>query len=192
MRAEEIREGAIVLLNNTYQRVSVATLHKGSATTGNMIHVKLRNLQTGSMTEQRFAPDDKIQAVDVSVKEMEFLYIEGESVTFMDPETYEQISLPKKAIGPAASYLTENTKVPMEFDGNKPIGVVFPEIVEIRVKSTGPGVRGQADSTYKPATLENDSEIMVPQFIETGDLVKVEVDTSRYIERVKLDKRPSK
>lgn len=188
MLAEQIRDGMILLLNNHYQKVLSADLHKGSATAGMMIHAKLRNIHSGAITEQRWAPTDKVQEAAVEIKPMQFLYTSGEDVTFMDPQTYEQITLTKKTIGPAAAYLAENMLVPTQFDGEKPLAVQFPEHVEIKVTSTGAGFRGQGDTTFKPATLENGIETLVPQFIETGDVIRVEVETGRYLERLKQDK----
>jgi elongation factor P len=188
MLAEAIREGQVLLMNGAYQQVVACELHKGSATTGMMVHVKLRNLQTGAMTEQRYAPDAKVEEAPIDIKPMQYLYAESDSLVFMDPQSYEQLSIAKKAIGPAVAYLSENMEVPVMFDGDKPISVQFAKIVEAKVASTGKGFRGQQDTTFKPATLENGVEILVPQFIETGDLIKIEVETGKYVERVKLDK----
>jgi elongation factor P len=102
----------------------------------------------------------------------------------MDPESYEQVTLDKQAMGSAAQFLKEDMRVPIRFHGEKALAVRFPETVDLKVASTGKGFRGQADSTYKPATLENGVEILVPQFIETGDFIRVEVATSRYVERL--------
>lgn len=188
MLASELRVAQVILLNGIYHRVIEANLHKGSAKMGAMVHAKLRNMQSGTVTEHRFATDDKIQEVEIEIKEMQFLYAQGDNLVLMDPLTYEQIELPKKAVGPATNYLTENLKVPVELDGEKPIGIVFPKVVEIKVAETGVGIRGQADSTYKPATLENGLEILVPQFIEKGDSIRVEVETGKYLERVQKPK----
>jgi len=121
----------------------------------------------------------------VTIKPLQYLYMQGESVTFMDPTTYEQITLDKRAMGPAAGYLTEDTPIPVLFHDEKPLAVRFPKVIEMTVASTGAGFRGQGHSTDKPATLTNGIEILVPQFIETGDRIKVEVETNRYVERVR-------
>ena len=192
MLAEGIREGQIVLMNGAYQQVVGCELHKGSATTGMMVHVKLRHLQTGAITEQRYAPDAKFEEAPIDVKPMQYLYADGDSLVFMDSQSYEQLSIPKTAIGPGVAFLAENMEVPVMFHGDRPVSVQFAKSVEMKIASTGKGFRGQQDTTFKPATLENGLEILVPQFVETGDRIKIDVETGKYVERVKFDKAEKK
>jgi elongation factor P len=191
MLAEAIREGMILLLDKTYQEVISCNLHKGSATTGMMVHVKLKNLTTGATTEHRWSPTDKVEEAPTDTKPMQFLYGEGDSLVFLDPQSFEQLTLDKRTMGPAVAYLKEEMLVPIVFHEEKALSVRFAKTIDMQVTSTGKGVRGQ-DTTFKPSTVENGMEILVPQFIETGDYIRVEVESGKYIERIKTDKLESK
>ena len=103
----------------------------------------------------------------------------------MDPESFEQVSIPREAIGTAEKFMKEGMKITVELLGEEPLTVQFPKIMELKVAATGPGIRGGHDvSTLKPATLENGLEILVPQFVETGDAVRVDTEKVKYVDRV--------
>ncbi len=118
---------------------------------------------------------------------MEFLYADADSVTFMNPETFEQVSIPREAIGAATKFLQADMKVPVEFYEGQPVSIAFPPIVEAKITSTAQPVHQQQDNTLKPATLDNGLEIMVPHFIKPGETVRVEVATEKYVDRVRAD-----
>ena len=103
----------------------------------------------------------------------------------MDPDTYEQIQLNRSLLETFHPFLQPNMRLPVEFLGEEPANVLFPEWVELEVTSTPPSLSSQQDEVYKPATLSNGMEIHVPQFIKVGDVVKVSVTTKKYIERAK-------
>lgn len=183
--ASDLREGAVLKLEKDIYRVESARLHKGGGQAGAMVHLTLKNLQTGSVTERRFRPSEKLEDLALERRRVEYLYREADLFHFMDVESYDQLSLPEKLIGPAARFLQPNLRLDVELLDERPVSVVLPEAVEIRIASTGPPVRDSESSTYKPATLENGMEILVPQFIKTGDIVRVDVSTGKYLERVK-------
>ncbi len=117
---------------------------------------------------------------------MEFLYEDGESCTFMDPETFEQVSIPNRSLGPFLRFLTPNQRLDVAFLDAEPVEVLYPPTVVLRVETTPEPIHGQQDSNvYKSATLENGMEILVPPFIKAGDRVRVEVETGKYVERVR-------
>jgi elongation factor P len=105
----------------------------------------------------------------------------------MHPETYEQVSIPREAIGAATKFLQAEMKVPVEFYEGQPVSIVFPPIVEAKIATTAQPVHQQQDNTYKSAILENGLQIMVPQFIKSGETVRVEVSTEKYVDRVRAD-----
>jgi elongation factor P len=150
------------------------------------VRAKLRNLRTAHVTERRFRQDERFEEVSLERQKMEFLYEDGELCTFMHPETYEQMSLSKESLGPFLPFLTPNQTVQVEiFEGN-PVEVVYPPAVELRVESTPDPIRTHDDSNvFKIATLENGVEVLVPQFVKTGDVVRVEVETGKYAGRAK-------
>jgi elongation factor P len=121
----------------------------------------------------------------VEKQSLEFLYSDADHCYFMNPENYEQVPVPAAIVGPQARFLTEAMQVPVEFVEGRPVSVVFPEIIEARIADTAPPVHQQADSTRKPARLENGVEIMVPQFIKAGDVIRVDVAALKYVDRAK-------
>ncbi len=183
--AHELRNGMVIRLSEGVFKIMNAEYKAGTAKMGGVVHTKLKNIATAGFTEQRFHPEEKIDTVTLETQIMEFLYRAEEDFYFQNPITYEQIPLDQKIIGAVDRFLTEGTKIKVEFYEGEPVGIIFPRAVEFRVKSTGAGVKGEADAAYKPATLENGMEVMVPQFIKTGDLVKIEVETGKYLERVR-------
>jgi elongation factor P len=183
--ASEMKGGTVFRSGGEMFRVVEATYHMGGGKAGGMVHAKLKNLKTGHFTERRFSPDEKIEDLVLERKNMEYLYNSGDDYYFMDSGTFEQISLSKTVIGPPVRYLKEGMKIPVELHEGVPVQIIFPAEVEIRIAQTGPGIKGGQDTTYKPATLENGLEVLVPQFIQSGDLIRVEVETGKYLERVR-------
>ncbi len=182
--ASEIRTGAVIRLDKELHKTVEAKVHAGGGRTGTMVHMKLRNLSTGSVTERRFGPLEKIEELSPDKAKMQFLYSQGDSFTFMNQQTYDQVEIPRKTIGPAASFLKENDELDVEFYEGKPLSVQYHDIVELKVKTTGAGIRGQSDSTFKEAELENGFKLLIPQFINEGDVIRVEVETGKYFARV--------
>jgi elongation factor P len=106
----------------------------------------------------------------------------------MDPTSFEQVGVPKTAVGKLEKFLKEGSKITVELLGEEAVSVQFPKVVELSVASTGAGIRDGQDNTMKSAMLENDVEILVPQFIETGDHIRVDTEKMKYIDRVKTKK----
>ena len=153
---------------------------------GGVAHVRLKNLSTGTFWEHSFRSELKLEVVPVERQSMEFLYSDADQSYFMDPDSFEQIGIEDSVIGPASKFLQPSMQLMVEFVEDRPISVVFPDIIETRVADTTPPVHQQQDDTWKPARLENGIEVMVPQFIKNGDLIRLEVETLRYVDRAKL------
>lgn len=183
--ASEVKNGEIIILEGTPYKVITAEKHTGTAKMQSVVHLKLRNIKTGSETERRLRPEEKIENAVLERKNMEFIYDEGDNYYFMDQTTYEQFPIHKNILGPITKFIQPNTVFPVEFFNNEPINVIFPETVTLKVASTGGAVKGDSDAVWKSALLENGMEINVPPFIQTGDTVKVNVYTCQYVERVK-------
>lgn len=188
--AAQLRSGAVLRLDRELYKVVESVLHAGAGKAGGMVHVKLRSLSTGHMQERRWAPDDKVDALAIDRVKMQFVYSEAESLTFMNPQTFDQVPIPRSVIGPAADFLKEEDLIDVEFFEDRPVSTRFHDTVNIHVTSTGAGLRGKVDSTMKEAQLENGLTILVPQFIETGDLIEVEVETRKYVARVQEKSKP--
>jgi len=179
--AAELRHGALVNLDNRFYKVVESVLHAGAGKAGSMVHAKLRCLETGAITKRRFNPADKLADVAAERVKMQYLYADGKGCAFMNPQTYDQVSIPKAVFGPAAQYLKEGETLEIEFHQGRAISVKFPPVVELKVASAGAGVKGSG--TMKEAVLENGMNLQVPQFIQAGDLVRVEVETGKYLDR---------
>jgi elongation factor P len=148
------------------------------------VQTELRNLRTGIKIENRFRSEDTVEKATLTEREMEYLYNDGDSYHFMDSATYEQIHLNKEVLGNAVFYLQPNTKVLVEFHEERPIGVELPAAMNLKITETSPPMKGAtASGGAKPATLENGLTIKVPQFIQPGDVVKVDTSSNEYIER---------
>ncbi|RKY32152.1 MAG: elongation factor P [Candidatus Omnitrophota bacterium] len=182
--ASEIRVGQIIKLKGALWKVIEAEVKARTAQFSSHTYIKLQNLKTFHTMELRVSPEEKFEDVEVEQIEMDYLYTDGKNFYFMHPETYEQFEIPSSMIGEFKDFLKEGMKVKIEVYEGNPIGVVIPESVELKVVSTGSGIRGDSDATWKSATLENGMEILVPQFIKEGDIVKVSPRTKEYIERV--------
>ncbi|MBN2480907.1 MAG: elongation factor P [Bacteroidales bacterium] len=148
--------------------------------------VRMRNLKSGRLIEQRFRPDDEIEIVRVQFKEQQFLYFEGNHVVCMDTETFEQIHLARETIGDSLVFLKEGMLIKVYFDGDEPIFAELPISAELEVSYTEPGIKGDtATRTLKAATLETGAEVKVPLFINIGDRIKIDTRTGDYVERAK-------
>jgi elongation factor P len=185
--ASQIRPGAILKIGDEIFRVIESTFHVGQGKMPGSVHSKVRHVLKGTFKELRFRPEERLEDVQLEKQEMEFLYSDADTATFMNPKTYDQVSIPLEAIGAATPFLQPEMRVPVEFYEGQPVSIVFPEVVEVRVQTTAQPVHQQQDSTYKYATLENGMEILVPQFIKPGETVRLEVGTGKYVDRVRGD-----
>ncbi|MBN2273129.1 MAG: elongation factor P [Bacteroidales bacterium] len=184
-KVSDISRGTFVRYNGELAQV----LEYEHRTPGNLrafYQVKMRNLDTGKLIEQRFRPDDDVEVVRVHFKEHQFLYMDGNIAVCMDNETYDQIMLHKEAIGDDFAFLKEGMNINVYFEEDNPIYAELPLTIELEVTYTEPGLRGDtATRTLKDATLETGAGIKVPLFINTGDRIKIDTRTNTYIERAK-------
>jgi len=184
--ATDLRSGMVIRLDQDFFRVTEAVSHSGSGQMRGFVHVALRNLRTSSVTERRFRPEERFEETELDRRAMEYLYDEGDRCVFMHPQTFEQIPLPRASLGPFGQYLQPNQRLEIEFLGEDPVGVVYPRTVDVRVKVTAEPVHmAQDTSVLKEAILDNGLLILVPQFIRQGDQVRVEVDSGKYVDRVR-------
>ena len=181
--ATEVRAGNVVKIEGVLSRV-VSHEIRGTGKFGKSVHFKLKSLSDGHSLERSLKAEDRIEQVEVQNARLQYLYKEGDNLVFMNNETFEQFPLPAKAIGKQEIFLKENTDVRALSIGDKPVSIDFPKAVELKVLHTSPGVKGQADSTFKEAELENGLKILVPQFIKEAETVRVNTEDFSYIDRV--------
>lgn len=182
--ASQLRKGNIFKMNNELFMV-VAFQHLTPGNWRAMMQTKNKNLRTGAIAENRFRAHDKIEVVDLEHKTMEYLYQSGEEYHFMDTQSYEQVVLTNKDLGDAMLYMIPNSQCQIQYYENKPIGVILPITVDLRVEYTEPGVKGNTVSgATKIARMETGLEIQVPLFINQDEVLRIDTRTGEYIERV--------
>lgn len=153
---------------------------------GAFVRTKLRNVKSGAVLERTFNAGVKVGLAIVERKEMQLLYLDGGSFTFMDLESYEQLSVEAEVVGDAWGYLSEGSTANVAVHQGVPIAVELPASVALAIVQTQPAVKGDTrTNAMKPATLETGLQIQVPLFVEEGERVKVDTRSGAYIERVK-------
>ncbi len=185
--ASQLRPGAALKIGEELFKVEESVYHIGQGKMPGSVHAKLRNVGKGSFKELRWRPEERLDDVLLEKQEMEFLFSDTDSATFMNPVTFDQVSIPLESIGPAQRFLKVEMMIPVELYEGTPISIVFPPVVETKVATTAQPVHQQQDNTYKYATLENGMEVMVPHFIRPGEIVRLEVATGKYVDRVRTD-----
>ncbi len=151
-----------------------------------ILQLKVRNLKTGSITQNRVRPDDKVELAYLDTREMQYSYREGDNLILMDNETFEQIPMPAEFIGDGVGFLRENDIVKVVMYEGKPMSVELPASVEMKVIETDPTIKGAtAAAQYKPATIETGMKIDVPSFINVGDSIEIDTAEGKYLRRSK-------
>ncbi len=184
-------DGVSVRIGNVLEHkgklwVVTKTQHVKPGKGGAFNQVEMKCVTDGTKLNERFRSDEAVERVRLDQDEYSYLYEEGEDVVFMHQTTYEQINISKEFVGDNAAYLTDGMIVKIESYEGKPIGVELPEKVTCKIEEADPVVKGQtAASSNKPAVLENGIRIMVPPFIESGEIVVVNTADNTYVERAK-------
>lgn len=147
------------------------------------IKLKVRNLKTGAITDKSYINGAKVQKAEVAKKDMQYLYKDDDNVYFMDPQTYEQVSLNIKLI-PDHIYLKEGEEFNVSFLDGEALSVQLPPKMTFRVVDTAPGAKGNSVSNvFKDAVLENGLNTKVPLFIDVDELIRVDTRTGEYCEK---------
>jgi elongation factor P len=171
---EEDSQSFIVI---SYEHIKMG---RGSAN----IKVKVKNIKTGAIVEKSYINGAKVQPVAVGKKEMQYLYKDDDGAYFMDPETYEQTTIPLAVLANDHIYLKEGMSFPISMLKDEPIGIVLPPKMTFEVTETAPGAKGNsATNVFKEAILENGLKTKVPLFIDTGDKIRVDTRTGAYSEK---------
>lgn len=153
---------------------------KGSA----FVRSKLKNLRTGAVQEKTFRAGEKVNQAQIDRKKMQYLYADGDNYVFMDTNTYEQLELPGSQIEEELKYMKENMVVSIIMFGTETLGVKLPNTVDLEVKETEPGIKGDTSSGgSKPATMETGLVVQVPFFVSEGDVLTINTSDGTYISR---------
>ena len=179
----DFRNGFTMLLDGElFQIVEFQHVKPGKG--GAFVRTRLKNVQTGAVLDRTFRSGDKVEDVRIEKREMQYLYSENDLYCFMDLETYEQMEIARNTVGQAADLLKENENAFVLIARGKPIGVELPNFVALSVTQTEPGVKGDtATGAVKAAILETGYQVMVPLFVNRGDMLKIDTRTGEYVER---------
>ena len=155
---------------------------KGQAFT----RIKFKNIRTGRVVERTYKSAETIEAADVVETDMQYLYHDGEGWNFMEPQTYEQVSADKQAVGEHSKWLKEEDICSVTLWNGSPILVTPPNFVTLEVTETDPGLKGDTSSGgQKPATLQTGAVVRVPLFVQIGDVLKIDTRTGEYVSRAR-------
>ncbi|MFB1098966.1 MULTISPECIES: elongation factor P [Bacillaceae] len=153
---------------------------KGAA----FVRSKLRNLRNGNIQEKTFRAGEKVSRAHIEHKKMQYLYASGETHTFMDTDTYDQLELSTAQIEYELKFLKENMEISVMTFGGETLGVDLPNNVELKVVETEPGIKGDtASGGTKPAIVETGLSVQVPFFINEGDVLIINTSDGKYVSR---------
>jgi elongation factor P len=183
--ATNIRRGMAIMFDGEPCRVIEFHHH----TPGNlraMVHAKLRKLKSNSTVEHRFRAVDQVQEASLETHELEFLYRGGDTYHFMNIENYDQVEMDAEALGDAAPWVTEGMKIIAEFFEGRPVAIDLPSSLVYEIVETAPVMRGATKTaSTKPAKLANGATVNIPEFIATGEKIRVNPNTGEYLDRAK-------
>ncbi len=180
----DFRNGFIMSVSGEYW-IIVEFQHVKPGKGGAFVRTKLKNLITGQVKENTFRSGERVEEVRVEKRSYQYLYESGGMYYMMDKNTYDQIPLDERMLKDAKDYLRENMDVDIFMDGETSLLVEIPNFVELAVKETEPGVKGDtAQGASKPATMETGLVVHVPLFVNEGDIIRVDTRTGKYVTRV--------
>ncbi|MBI5115385.1 elongation factor P [Candidatus Poribacteria bacterium] len=183
--ARQLKIGMVILYNKDLYRVG-SVLHLTPGNLRAMVQAKLYNLKNGNYYDMRFRADESLEMVMLDRKTMEYLYNTGDAYTFMDTTTYEQIDIPVGVLGEAVNYLLPNTQLKVEFYNSMAVGIELPITVDLEIVETDPPMKGAtASGSPKAAKLETGIVVKVPQFLQIGDVVRIDTRDNSFVERAK-------
>jgi elongation factor P len=148
------------------------------------VQVTLRSLRTGKSSDARFSSTERVEVIPMTTRKMEFSYKDGGDFVFTDSETYESVTLTPEIVGDASNYLVENASVTVTFVEEKAVALELPSSVVLTVSDAPEGIRGDsANNVQKAVTLETGISLQVPLFIKTGEKIRLDTRTGKYLER---------
>ena len=185
MPATQIRRGMVLVFNGEPCRV-VEFRHHTPGNLRAMVQAKLKNLRTGSNFEHRFRAADTIEKASMETHELEFMYQGGSTYHFMNTENYDQLEIDEEVLGDNAQWMQAGMRIMAEYYDGRVIGIDLPNSLVLEVVDTAPVMKtATKTASTKPATLENGVTVNVPEFVSTGEKVRVNPNTGEYMDRAK-------
>ena len=183
--ASQLKTGNVIMFNNELHHV-FEIAHRTPGNLRAFYQARLKNLRNGKMIDNRFRPNEAVEIVRLETKDFQYLYKDGDDFQFMDMETYEQIHIPTDVVGRQGDFMKEGQTAQIVFHDNKPLNLELPPHVELKVTEAPPAVKGNtATGATKVVIVETGASVNAPLFIDEGEVIKVDVRTGDYIERVK-------
>ena len=174
----------MAVLHNGEVCVVLETQHRTPGNLRAFVQASLRSVRTGKSSDVRFSSTEKVEVVPLFARKMEFSYKDGQDFVFTDPEDFETVTLSPEVVGDAKNYLVDNTPVTVTFVEERAVQIDLPASVALTVADAPEGIRGDsANNVQKLVKLETGISVQVPLFIGTGEKVKIDTRTGKYMER---------
>ena len=184
INAGEIRVGMLLEYKNDLWQV-LKTQHVKPGKGGAFAQVEMKSLNKNTKLNERFRSSETVEKASLEETTFNYLYSDEANYFFMDPKTFEQIEIKKETVGDKGKLLTENLQVSVSFYNENPLSIELPNQVQCKIETTDAALKGQTvSSSYKPATLDNGLNILVPPFIEAGDEIVVDTRNLEYIKKI--------
>ena len=181
--AGDFRNGVTIEFEgNIYQIIEFQHVKPGKGAA--FVRCKIKNIKTGGVVERTFRPSEKVPKAHIERKDMQYLYSDGELFHFMDVNTYDQIAVNGSTVGDSLKYVKENEMVKVASHQGQVFAIEPPLSVELQIVESEPGIKGDtAQGATKPAILETGAKVMVPLFIEQGEVIRIDTRTGEYTGR---------
>ncbi len=174
----------MAIIYNGDVAVVLDTQHRTPGNLRAFVQATIRSIKTGKSSDVRFSSTEKVEVIPMMTRKMEYSYKDGADYVFSDPETYETVTLPPELVGDSINYLVENGVVTMTFVEEKAVTLELPSSVVLKVTDAPEGIRGDsANNVQKTVTIETGITVQVPLFIKTGEKIKIDTRTGKYMER---------
>ncbi len=183
VNANDLRKG-MAIRHNSDVCVVLEVTHRTPGNLRAFVQGILRSIKTGKSMDVRFASAEKVETVPLNSEKMEFSYKTGDDYVFVNPDSFEEVTVPPEMVGDAKNFLVENATVTMTFVEEKVVQIELPASVVLKVSDAPEGVKGDsANNVQKLVTLETGVQVQVPLFIKTGEKLKIDTRTGKYMER---------
>jgi elongation factor P len=183
--ATQIRRGMVIVFEGDPCRI-VEFRHHTPGNLRAMVQAKLKNLRTGSGFEHRFRAADSIEPASMETHDLEYMYDAGGTYHFMNTQNYDQLEMDEESLGDAAQWMQPGMKITAEFYEGRPVSVKLPTSMTLEIVETAPVMKtATKNASSKPAKLENGATVNVPEFLSTGERIRVNPSTGEYLERAK-------
>ena len=164
--------------------VVLETQHRTPGNLRAFVQATIRSIKTGKSSDVRFSSTEKMVVIPMMTRKMEFSYKDGGDYVFSDPETFETVNLSPEIVGDDINYIVENSQVTVTFVEDKAVSIELPSSVVLTVKDAPEGIRGDsANNVQKPVIMETGITVQAPLFIKTGEKLKIDTRTGKYMER---------